>query len=148
MSAVSASSQKGFTLIELMIVVAIIGILASIATAAYRDYAIRTQVSEGITLATSAQRALAEFYMQSGRLPSSNASAGLPQPTSIVGNYVVRVEVQNAGGVAVRYGNNANAAIAGQPNECLFSPITSASGAIRWDAACGFPDKFLPQAYR
>ena len=71
------SIQKGFTLIELMIVVAIIGILAAIAMPAYQDYTIRAQVSEGLTLAAAAKAAVAEFYANKGKWPSDNSAAGM-----------------------------------------------------------------------
>ena len=109
--------QKGFTLIELMIVVAIIGILAAIAIPAYQDYTIRSQVSEGASLVASGKTAYSEFVTNKGRLPNTanpaNASLGMAQPTSIQGNYVTQVAANINGGIDVTYGNQANAAITG-----------------------------------
>ncbi len=80
--------QQGFTLIELMIVVAIIGILAAIAIPAYQDYTIRAQVSEGLSLAGGAKAAISEFTMDTGRFPSNNVTAGVSAATEITGKYV------------------------------------------------------------
>ena len=99
--------QQGFTLIELMIVVAIIGILAAIAIPAYQDYTIRAQVSEGLNLSAGAKAAISEFYMDRGTFPSTNAEAGLSVNTTIAGNYVDQVTVGVGGLVTVRYGNQA-----------------------------------------
>ncbi len=85
--------QKGFTLIELMIVVAIIGILASIALPAYQDYTKRAHVSEGLSLASGAKTAVSEFYATNGHWPANNASAGLAAATSIKGTAVTQVAV-------------------------------------------------------
>src|ERR1700741_4763693 len=82
------SLQKGFTLIELMIVVAIIGILAAIAIPAYQNYVIRARVSEGSSLADGLKTAVGEFYNQTSRVPPNNNSAGLAAAGSIVGKYV------------------------------------------------------------
>jgi type IV pilus assembly protein PilA len=89
----NVKNMKGFTLIELMIVVAIIAILAAIALPAYQDYTIRSQVSEGSVLADGAKTAFAEFHDNFGRFPPSNASAGLALNTSVSGNYVTSVDV-------------------------------------------------------
>ena len=94
--------QQGFTLIELMIVVAIIGILAAIAIPAYQDYTIRAQVSEGINLASGAKAAIAEYFMDKGALPLNNAEAGLEAAANITGNYASSVTVA-AGVVTVVY---------------------------------------------
>lgn len=137
--------QKGFTLIELMIVVAIIGVLAAIAIPAYQDYTIRAQVSEGLSLATGAKSAVWDFISFSGRFPPNNASAGLAAPADIAGNYVEEVDV-SGGVVVVTFGNKANAAINGQTID--MSPITG-SGSINWSCTGGNVDaKYRPTSCR
>lgn len=104
-------THQGFTLIELMIVVAIIGILAAIAVPAYQDYTIRTQVTEGLNLANEAKAGVADFNANRGILPQTNASAGVAVSSSITGNYVTSVAVAGSGGITITYGNKANAEI-------------------------------------
>jgi type IV pilus assembly protein PilA len=137
--------QKGFTLIELMIVVAIIAILAAIAIPAYQDYLIRTQVSEGATLSDGAKTAIAEFYSNTGGFPSKNASAGLPQTvTSINGNYVSQVDISKNPGriVATFSGPKANKAIQG--STFVLSAITN-SGSFSWSCKLStVAPKYLP----
>ena len=90
------SVQKGFTLIELMIVVAIIGILAAVALPAYQDYTKRSHVSEGLSLAGGAKTAVTEYYSSEGSWPSDNTAAGIAPATSIVGNAVKSVTVDGS----------------------------------------------------
>ncbi|HFA7463057.1 TPA: pilin, partial [Neisseria gonorrhoeae] len=88
--------QKGFTLIELMIVIAIVGILAAVALPAYQDYTARAQVSEAILLAEGQKSAVTEYYLNHGEWPKNNTSAGVASPASnIKGKYVKQVEVKN-----------------------------------------------------
>src|SRR3569833_2525219 len=101
------SLQKGFTLIELMIVVAIIGILAAIAIPAYQDYTIRAQVTEGLNLAAPAKASVADVYANTGNWPADNTAAGLGADTSITGKYVQSVNV-TGGVITIKYGAQAN----------------------------------------
>jgi len=141
------SAQKGFTLIELMIVVAIIAILAAIALPAYKDYTIRSQVSEGVTLASGAKSSVWDFISNTGRLPPNNQSSGLPTNTSIIGSYVSQIDVVG-GVIAVTFGREANANITG--GQLMFSPIVN-GGSIQWTCR---PDntivapKYVPTACR
>jgi type IV pilus assembly protein PilA len=105
--------QKGFTLIELMIVVAIIGILAAIAIPAYQNYTIRAQVSEGATLADGVKVAMADYYANKGTWPTvlGAAATGLNFPGAVTGQYVAGIATTGVGDVNVTYGLRANAAI-------------------------------------
>ncbi len=139
--------QQGFTLIELMIVVAIIGILAAIAIPAYQDYTIRAQVSEGLNLSGGAKAAVTEFTMDTGNLPTDNTSAGLSADTTITGKYTTKVTVGANGVVTVTYGGTSAHALI-KTKTLLMTPTTNA-GSVEW--ACtstGIAKKHLPAACR
>ena len=136
--------QQGFTLIELMIVVAIIGILAAIAIPAYQDYTIRAQVSEGLSLMDGAKTAVAEFYTTNGHFPLNNASAGLSSAASINGNYVS--SITNAAGLitAAYAGPKANSNITAMT---LSLSATGTGGSVTWTCKSGnMPQKYLPSS--
>lgn len=104
---------NGFTLIELMIVVAIIGILAGIAIPSYQNYVLRAQVVEAFSLANDIQGSIVEYRKVHGSFPRDNAAAGVPAPNKLIGNYVTRVDVVD-GDVNVTFGNLVNKAIVGK----------------------------------
>ncbi|MGB5491298.1 MAG: pilin [Woeseiaceae bacterium] len=138
--------QQGFTLIELMIVVAIIGILAAIAIPAYQDYTIRAQVSEGLSLAGGAKAAVSEYTMDTGNFPTDNTLAGLSAAATISGKYVTGVA--NASGViSVTYGNSAHTTIA---TETLVLSAATSAGSVQWicKSGGGIANKHLPAACR
>lgn len=120
--------QHGFTLIELMIVVAIVGILAAIALPAYQNYTIRAQVSEGTSVMSGMQTAVAEYYANNGTWSSTNAQVGITKVIS--GTNVTDVSLINPGQVKITYGNNANANIAGKT--VIWTAFTSANGDVGW----------------
>jgi type IV pilus assembly protein PilA len=142
--------QQGFTLIELMIVVAIIGILAAIAIPAYQDYTIRAQVSEGLNLSGGAKAAVTEYYQDKGEMPDTNDTAGLALSTAIQGKYVSAVLVED-GLITVTFdAADVHKLIKGA--NLQLSPVTVNVGAVGW--ACSsvtatvLENKHLPASCR
>ncbi len=140
------NDQQGFTLIELMIVVAIIGILAAFAIPAYQNYLIRAQVSEGLTLSAGAKSAVSEYYMDYGVWPANNTEAGLADQHAIIGSYTEHVAVAN-NIIEVKYGYDANTAIF---NEKITLTALDNAGSVSWTCASAgvIQAKHLPAACR
>jgi type IV pilus assembly protein PilA len=135
--------QQGFTLIELMIVVAIIGILAAVAIPAYQDYTVRAKVTEGLSLATSGKTAIGEYFASNGALPTNNTQAGLATATSLRGNSVSSVTVGTGGLITIAFSGNPIAA------STMFLRPTSAAGGISWRCTGGsLVSKYRPSSCR
>ncbi len=154
--------QKGFTLIELMIVIAIIGILAVIALPAYQDYTARAQVSEAISLMEGQKSAVVEYYADKGKWPTSNTEAGIAAAADIKGKYVEQVEV---GGDGVITAKMKKADVNNEIKEKTVSltphvttagatpgAAATANGSFTWTCAPGTTNgvdpKFLPSSCR
>ncbi len=143
--------QKGFTLIELMIVVAIIGILAAIAIPAYQDYTIRAQVSEAMSLGSGVRTAVSEVFQTNGTWPADNTAAGVADAGDITGNYVESVTVSatdpaaGPGIITVLFSGDANPLIAG---EDFTLEGVDATGSIEWTCGGSIEAKYLPASCR
>jgi type IV pilus assembly protein PilA len=145
------SVQKGFTLIELMIVVAIIGILAAIAIPAYQDYTIRAQVTEGLNLASDLKASIGEIYADTNTDATAAAAAGLPVNTQKFGKYVNQIDVTD-GTISIVYGRDANAKLqATGENTLTLQPGVNTNGDVVWycggNATTVLP-KYLPASCR
>ena len=138
-------AQQGFTLIELMIVVAIIGILAAVALPAYQDYTKRSRVSEGLSLAAGAKTAMAEYYASNNAWPADNEAAGVAAKADINGNSVASVEVKD-NTITVVYKPNVDAT----KNTIVLTGSANANGGgVSWSCKGGTVDaKFRPSECR
>nr|WP_101125982.1 pilin [Neisseria meningitidis] len=126
--------QKGFTLIELMIVIAIVGILAAVALPAYQDYTARAQVSEAILLAEGQKSAVTEYYLNHGKWPDGNSDAGVASSSEIKGKYVEKVEVAKGVITATMLSTGVNKEIQGKK---LSLWAKRQAGSVKW--FCGQP---------
>lgn len=137
--------NRGFSLIELMIVVAIVAILATIALPAYQNYVARSQVTEGFSLSTDARMAIVIYHADKANYPSGNSQAGISGPMSITGDNVQSVTIGNANGqIDVLFGNSASAKIAGRS---LVMTMVNEGGALHWRCS-GMEPKYLPSVCR
>ncbi|HGF8978672.1 TPA: pilin [Neisseria meningitidis] len=126
--------QKGFTLIELMIVIAIVGILAAVALPTYQDYTARAQVSEAILLAEGQKSAVTEYYLNHGKWPDGNSDAGVATSSEIKGKYVEKVEVAKGVITATMLSTGVNKEIQGKK---LSLWAKRQAGSVKW--FCGQP---------
>ncbi|MCK5770052.1 pilin, partial [Algiphilus sp.] len=136
------AQARGFTLLELMIVVTVVGILAAIAIPAYQNYVVRAKVSEGFAFASAAKAAVAEAWIVDGRLPESNAEAGLSEPDVLGGNHVRSVEVLEGGVIRITFG------VRPIRDETVTLSPEPTGGSIRWRCAASLPAHYLPAACR
>lgn len=146
----SIKTMHGFTLIELMIVVAIVAILAAIAIPAYQDYLIRSQVTEGASLSSGAKTAVEEEFANTGVPPTTNGAVGLPAANTIIGNYVSGVAIGNGGVITATYSSaapqRANAIING--TTLVLTP-TFNGGSTSWSCVNStVPPQYLPSICR
>ena len=137
--------QRGFTLIELMIVVAIIGILAAIAIPAYQTYVGRAQMAEALILTSGTKAAVHQYHSDRGKWPTDNAEAGLANANQIKGRYVAQVLIDGVDSIATMQGSGVAAAIAGKT---LTLTSTYMGGGYAWTCTTTAPGAYVPTSCR
>jgi len=138
MASIMQKSQQGFTLIELMIVVAIIGILASIAIPAYQDYTVRAKISEGLGIAAAAKTSVSEYFISQNTMPADATAAGVNVNQTTP--YVSGVSYAVASGVAsviIHYRNSLSSQIVNGKNDIIFKGTGSSTSGVRWNCTAG-----------
>ena len=135
------NTQKGFTLIELMITVAIVGILAAVALPAYQDYTIRAQVAEGLTLADGAKVVVAEYHANHGTFPNNNTDAGYSGAT---GKYVSSTDIGTNGIIVATFGNQANTTLTNAGGTITLEPTATTEGNLSWKCGSNLDKKYVP----
>jgi type IV pilus assembly protein PilA len=130
-------TQNGFTLIELMIVVAIVGILAAVAIPAYQDYTVRAKVAEGFAAIGAAKANVADVYMATGSFPGSNADAGLGTAADYATSQVNSLEIGAGGAITVTFKKLGDGTALASGKQILFTPTATAAGAVNWGCAGG-----------
>lgn len=139
-------TQQAFTMIELMTVMAIIGVLTAFALPAYQGYAIRAQVAEGLGMTGPLTLAIAAYHNDNGRYPNDNTEAALPPPDGYAGRFVESIAI-NENVISIEYGNEANRLISG--HDVTFT-ATRTDGSVSWTCASGgyISRTYLPPSCR
>ncbi len=135
--------NQGFTLIELMIVIAIIAILMAYAIPAYRDYTVRAKAGEGIAIAAAAKQAVSETYISEGEWPDSNPAAGLPAAGTITGENVASVTVTDPGVITILFNGN-DSVLTASSNIVLTPTSATGAGSITWACTSNLDNRYLP----
>jgi type IV pilus assembly protein PilA len=146
-------AQQGFTLIELMIVVAIVGILAALALPAYQDYTVRSKVSEGLARAAEAKTSVAEYFSSNNRFPSNTSSAGF---NSAAAGYTKSVKWNNTAPEKIELSLAASISPNNTAYGVTFTKQSTANGVVVWkcapaattDATTALPAKYSPGSCR
>lgn len=133
-------SQKGITLLELMITIAIIGIISAVAVPSIQNYTIKAQVEEAIILTSGVKSNILLYFSEAGDFPEDNEEAGFE---SVGGKFVSSVDV-DTGAIVARFGNDANAALVGA--RVTLTPVAQVNGTVKWVCSSTATDKYLPSS--
>ena len=135
--------QGGFTIIELMIVITIIGVLSAIAIPAYNTYTTRSKVSEGMLVFAPAKQAITEYQLMNGEFPADNDEAALKAPSEYAGKFVESMTVGADGVTTVKFDDPTL-----YDGSLVFTPSLDASGSVAWECSTSIPHKLVPTECR